>query len=316
MFTEAPLSKPHIGQASDGQAFWVQTSDRIRIRVGVWTGKPAQHGTVLIFPGRSEYLERFGRTISSMVNSGYSVVSLDWRGHGLSDRVAEDSKVCHVQRFTDYQNDVAALVDFAEAQALPKPWYLFGNSMGCCIGLRALSNGLSVSAVAFTAPLWDIKMSTPARLLATPISTLAQAIGRSQSYVPGYDSESYVLKTPFSGNKVTHDKETYDFLISLAEQLPELEIGGPTMGWLHQCLKECKSLSTMRSPDLPCLVFCGDQDNVVDIKAIEQRMQNWPRGRFEQLQGAKHELVMEIPSIRDSVLGDTVAFYRDATAII
>ncbi len=312
MEVEAPLNKLVIDGVPSGKASWVHTSDGIRLRAGIWSNQASHKGTVFIFPGRSEYLERFGRTTSALLGSGFAVVSLDWRGHGLSDRIAKNPRACHVTRFTYYQKDVAAIIELAKAKDMPQPWFLFGNSMGGCIGLRALYNDLPVAAAAFTAPLWDIKMSKPLRAIATPISVVAHALGRSQSYVPGYNSESYVLKTPFSGNKVTHDQEAYDFLTTLAKQMPEFEIGGPTMGWLQECLKECKFLSTNPSPDIPCLAFCGDQDEVVEIGAINSRMQNWRRGKFELVQGAKHELVMESSAIRDNVLGKTEAFFKNA----
>ena len=34
---------------------------------------------------------------------------VDWRGHGLSDRVSEDRNTIHVDWFSDYQKDVAAM---------------------------------------------------------------------------------------------------------------------------------------------------------------------------------------------------------------
>lgn len=42
-------------------------------------------------------------------------------------------------------------------------------------------------------------------------------------------------------------------------------------------------------------------------------MKSWPEGQFELIKGAKHELVMEIPPIRERVLGEICDFFT-ATA--
>ena len=310
--TELQLKNHRNGNVPNGEAVLVSTPDGLRLRVGTWGDKSTKHGTVIIFPGRSEYLERFGGTVSAMLNARFSVISVDWRGHGLSDRVADDPKSCHIDDFASYQSDVAALIEFADFKKLPRPWYLFGNSMGGCIGLRALANNLPVVAAVFTAPLWGVQMSQLIRSIAVPTTRLAMALGRPQSYVPGYDGRSYVLKTPFSGNKVTNDEARYSYLVSLAKTNPELEIGGPTLGWLYQCLEECKSLSRLPSPEIPCLAFYGDQDVVVDIGAIERRMESWTRGRCELVKNARHELAMEVPLIRNGVLDKAANFFRMA----
>jgi len=53
--TPAPLyTDVHPGPDS-GQAVWLTTSDGLRIRMGHWTPKDAV-GTVLLFPGRTEYV--------------------------------------------------------------------------------------------------------------------------------------------------------------------------------------------------------------------------------------------------------------------
>ena len=45
-----------------GEAWWVPTTDGARVRVAAWpaaAGGPAR-GTVLLFPGRTEYVEKYG----------------------------------------------------------------------------------------------------------------------------------------------------------------------------------------------------------------------------------------------------------------
>ena len=92
--------------------------DGVRLRVGLWPKRDAR-GTVLIFPGRTEYVEKYGRAASEFAARGYAVATIDWRGQGLSERLIDDPLTGHVFDFADYQIDVAALTEAAAEAGLP-----------------------------------------------------------------------------------------------------------------------------------------------------------------------------------------------------
>lgn len=302
LMDKAPFHSSVAEGPADGAAYWIHADDKVRLRVGLWKTETAKNGTVLLFPGRSEYIENYGRTAVDLAKLRYATFAIDWRGHGLSDRLAKDPMIGHVRRFSDYQKDVAAMIQAAEALALPKPWYLIGHSMGACIGLRAVINGLPVAACAFTSPMWDIKMSPLERCAAWPLSWVAQALGKGDIYVPGVKRQTYVLSSPFEGNKMTHDPDMFRYWVNQAQTLSDLPTAGPSMGWLHEALKECRSLSRVSSPNIPCIVFCADKDEDINIRAIEDRMAVWPNGSCELFQNSKHELFLETPKIRGRVM--------------
>ena len=297
---------------ANGMAYWIHADDKVRLRVGLWKAEKARKGTVLLFPGRSEYIENHGRTAAELDKCGYATFVIDWRGHGLSDRLTDDSMTGHVSRFYDYQSDVAAMINAAEELSLPKPWYLIGHSMGANIGLRAVIEGLPVAACAFTAPMWDIKMSPIERVAAWPLSWAAQAIGKGHIYVPGFNRKPYVLSKSFQDNNMTHDPDMYQYWVNQAQTKSDLPTGGPSMGWFFEALKECRSLSTVCSPDIPCIAFCGDKDETVDVRAIQERMAHWPGGSFELIQEAKHELLLEVPDIRENVMAKICELFTAA----
>ena len=43
-------------------------------------------GTVCIFPGRTEFIEKYFEVVRDLRARGFAVAVLDWRGQGLSDR--------------------------------------------------------------------------------------------------------------------------------------------------------------------------------------------------------------------------------------
>ena len=300
---------------ANSSAYWLNTEDGVRLRIGLWKPDTAALGSVLVFPGRGECVEKYGRNAAEFGKYGYATLVIDWRGQGLSDRLTGDRMVGHVLRFSDYHKDVAAMLKAAEDLELPKPWHLFGHSMGTCIGLRALINGLPVASCGFTAPMWGIKMTAFQRLIALPLSWATQALGKGHVYVPGdkgQERKSYVLSVDFQDNRLTSSADMYDYMVNLATELPDRQTAAPSMGWLYQALRECKALSSMPSPNIPCLVFCGDKDELVDISAVQDRMSRWDEGQFKMIRDAKHDVLSELPEIREPAIASFCRLFLKA----
>lgn len=302
--TDAEFHAEIADGPANGQAVWKTTKDNLRIRVGFWRGEGGKKGTAFLLLGRFGYIERFGRVARALEEHGYATLVVDWRSQGLSDRLTANPKTGHMHRFADYQNDVAAMLEVAEEQKLPKPYHLIGISMGAAIGLRALIEGLPVASVAFISPMWGIKMSPLQRVAAWPLSWAAQTFGVGHLYVPGESSEIYVQSTPFEENNLTHDPDMYLYFNQQAERVPELQIGGPSMSWLYQSLSECRRLSKMPSPAVPCITFTAGNDDLVHNPSIDERMKQWPTGKHRVVENGKHDLLSEVPEIRASVTAE------------
>lgn len=240
---------------------------------------------------------------------GYAMATIDWRGQGIADRLIEEPAPGHVERFADYQRDVAALVAFLRAEALPEPWFVVGHSMGGCIGLRSIHDGLPVRAATFSAPMWGIRMHPALRPAAWALATLGPMVGLGDRLVPSTSPMTYVLEAPFEGNLLTRDREMFEFMQRQLTAHPDLAIGGPTLTWLREALRECRDLRAMASPALPCLTVLRIEERIVNIPAIEDRMARWPGARFDRVAGAEHELMMETPAVRTRFYDVAAAFF-------
>ncbi|MGB2127714.1 alpha/beta hydrolase, partial [Planktomarina sp.] len=108
MLSPAPLNNDLARGPAGASGHWVQTRDGVRLRLGAW--RNGAKGTVLILPGRTEYIEKYGGAAAALAQAGYSSLAIDWRGQGLSDRLLSDRLIGHVHRFSDYQQDVQTLL--------------------------------------------------------------------------------------------------------------------------------------------------------------------------------------------------------------
>ncbi len=301
---------------SDGAAFWLTAQDGVRIRAGLWHAG-ATRGTVFLLPGRSEYVEKYGRSAGVLAQAGYATLTVDWRGQGLADRLPKDRMVKdrmigHVGDFAEYQADMAALLEFATGRGLPQPYYMLSHSMGGCIGLRSLMAGLPFRAAAFCAPMWGIVMADWLRPLVAVLATTARWLAFDHRYAPGTGPQTYVTEVPFVGNLLTTDAEMWDYMRQQALAHPELPLGGPSLGWLKAALAECGALRRLASPACPVICGLGSQERIVDVRQVHERMARWPGGRLDLYPGAEHEVLMERPATREAFLQSAVALFAAA----
>lgn len=304
----APLFTDIHPGPDQASAYWADTSDGIRIRLGVWE-TPGARGTVLIFPGRTEYVEKYGDAAAEFAKRGLASVAIDWRGQGLADRLLDDPLTGHIDHFPDYQKDVAAVMRAVRALNLPRPYFLVGHSMGGCIGLRAVMEGLAVQAAAFTGPMWGIYLSPHMRLPAHLLSTLMPKINQGERLPVGTTREPYVLSAPFEDNLLTTDVEMFDMMRDQITAHPELQLGGPSYIWLREALAETKHLSQRAAPNLPCIVYVGSNERIVDVPRIEARMQTWKGGHLRFVDGGEHEVLMELPAIRQPIFDEMAELF-------
>ena len=72
---DAPFFSEVAKGPSGGRAYWVNTEDNKKIRLGVW--ESGNKGTIVIFPGRAEYIEKYGTAATGLAERGYSTVAVD-----------------------------------------------------------------------------------------------------------------------------------------------------------------------------------------------------------------------------------------------
>lgn len=268
---------------------------------------------MLLLPGRTEYIEKYGRAAAELAMRGYATVAVDFRGQGLADRLLPDAIKGHVEAFADYQLDISAVMKWMQsAHGVNGPFFLLGHSMGGSIGLRAIMNGLPVRAAAFSAPMWGIGISTVMRPLVTPIARMLTALGRGLAYAPTTGPVPYVLKAAFAGNTLTKDRGMWDYMVAHLHAAPALALGGPTVQWLQMAVADCAAMAHLPCPDLPIYCALGTDERIVDPAAIHRRMKRWPGAQFDIIKGAEHEVMMEVPAIRTRFFDRACALFDAA----
>lgn len=299
MIGPAPFHDDVADAPPGARARWLRASDGVRLRVVIWEG--GLRGTAIVFPGRTEFAEKYGRVIARLVARGLSVAVIDWRGQGLSDRLGSNPTLGHVEDFREYQRDVASLLAHPAIAELPEPRHLIAHSMGGTIALRTLLEGAHFDSAVLSAPMWHLQMKAATRELTAKMTRIANSIGFGHRLMPGTNARPTPLAIDFEGNPLTSDRETYEWCVRQVTAHPELALGGPSVQWTRAALEEMARLFVAPLPSLPVLVFLGSEESVVSASIIRTQVRQMTQGTLVTLDGARHEILMERPEILDTV---------------
>ena len=65
----------------------LQTPDGVLIRYARWAPPPGRKGTVCVFQGRAEFIEKYFEVVRDLRARGFAVATFDWRGQGQRCRL-------------------------------------------------------------------------------------------------------------------------------------------------------------------------------------------------------------------------------------
>src|SRR5277367_4909399 len=178
--------------------------DGLRLRAARWTPSRRVRGTVALFMGRAEFIEKYFETIGQLLDRGFAVATLDWRGQGGSARQLKNPRKGHIDDFSLFERDLNALVDDVLGPSCPQPWFGLCHSMGGAIMLSIAQAGrCPFERTVLTAP-----MIGPAGLryprAAHTLVEILDTLGFGGAFAPGGRGASVMVR-PFEDNVLTSD---------------------------------------------------------------------------------------------------------------
>ena len=285
------------------------TTDGIRVRTSFWAANDPV-GTVFVFPGRADYIEKYGGLANFCLSNNLNVIAIDWRGQGLSERLLDDKNIGHIEDFKNYQNDVEVIINEAKDAGLVKPWIIFAHSMGGLIGLRTLHDNPVFEKVVFTSPMWGIQMPPILKSGASIIMSLISLIGKMETYAPTTSPKTRILNEEYEFNKLTSDIRNFKLLRQQLIQHPDLQIGGPSSAWVSAALDEIEFQIGKEPPITPALCFLGEKEEIIDNLAVREFCKNWDSCDLISIPDAKHDLLMEKKMILHSLFEKLEKFIK------
>src|SRR5277367_2579205 len=148
----------------------IRTPDGAELRFARWAPPAGRKGTVCVFHGRGEQIEKYFETVRDLRDRGFAVAMINWRGQGHSARRLRDPRKGYVRDFSDFEIDVETFVQQVVLPDCPPPHFALAHSMGGAVMLRVAHAGKRwFDRMVLSAPMIDLpghRTSFPARAAA------------------------------------------------------------------------------------------------------------------------------------------------------
>ena len=102
-----------------------------RLYAQCWRPAGAARAAIAVVHGFTEHGGRYAWAAGELTAAGYSVYTLDLRGHGRSE-----GRRCFVWSLDEYLDDVDVLIEHVQQHEPGRPLFLFGHSLGGLIAAR------------------------------------------------------------------------------------------------------------------------------------------------------------------------------------
>ena len=269
----------------------VKTPDQISLYTSFFTADDCR-GTVMLLHGFTENIEKFSEVIYGFLKEGFSVCTLDQRGHGRSyrDPKLKYHYLTHVDHFEDYLKDAELVYDrwMKEAKA---PRILFSHSMGGAVAALILERGLvSFDKAVFNSPMIAASTGNFPAWTGIAICRGAKVLGKSK--------EMIFLSGPYTGEEKFEDscasgRERFDWYNEIRKAHPEFQNCSPTYNWTLESLKVTRKILAKGQPEkirIPVILFQASDDQTVLAEPQKAFVERLSDGKLVRIENARHEI--------------------------
>ena len=301
---------------NSGQRFNFPSADGKYALSGIRFLHPHAKGMIIVINGRAQSTLNYAELFYDLYNQGYSVISYDHRGQGLSPHlVPANSQIGHIEHFIDYSADLNAFMEQVVKPPHPssKSLFLIAHSMGAAVATEYLETHTTpppFEAAVFCAPMYQINTAPYPERLAHFIVGSLQTLGLGRHYAPG--EHDYNPQEPFSKNKVTHSLIRWQQMQQIKNDYPSALIAGASSSWVNTSLSTTRMIRARESAiTVPTLILEAGEDQFVINQAETRAGQIIPQCQLRAFPTAKHEILMESDPIRTQALREILRFLKD-----
>lgn len=248
---------------------------------------PAPRARVIVVHGYAEHRGRYAELTARLMAAGFECHLFDLRGHGGSG-----GALGHVERFDDYLDDLALVVQHVRRDATPL--FLVAHSLGGLIALTYVRRANArVDALAVSSPYLRpaFRVSPLRKLMATIGTRVAPSTAVASGLDPQWLSHDERIVTAYATDPLVFRITTPRWFVETARAQQELLAGAAEIR-------------------LPLLMQFGGEDRIADhrrsaevferIGSADKTLIPYP--------GLRHEIFNELA--RDRVIDDLLAWLR------
>jgi len=296
-----------------GESGLVETPDGKLLRYAIWPpAKDSRKGTVCVFEGRGEFIEKYFETVGDILDRGYGVAIFDWRGQGGSGVKGRKFFERHVASFDEYDEDLTTFMLDVVLPDCPPPYHAIAHSTGGLPLVLGLVRRHWFERVILTAPLFSLASTTIPWKLVHFLVGLLSAVGFGGFALPGRSARSFAA-TSFFSNGFTSDEERFNRTKKIMRAAPYMTSKRPKIGWLNAAFSAMSKIRALpKASDLraPVLVVSSRRDCVVSIDEAEAFANRIANATNIVIDGAQHEILLERDELREQFWAAFESFFE------
>ena len=292
----------------------LSAAERLAVRARLWPAEKKRRGNgrLVVLPGFSEFMEKYDPALARLAAAGWDCLLLDWPGQGRSGHLGRRPATCHID---DFSQHIAALGQLLqEAGFLEQRFSILGHSMGGHLAMRAAHQWQDqTDGLVLCAPM--VRPRPGPGWLIEGLAGLLSAYGFRRSGI--FSRRRNVPPPPVFpvDNSLTRDPQGWLGWINICNSQPDLWRGGPSVGWVRAAYRSGRQ--TVSNPAwlaglaVPSLALLAGDEQLVSNSETLRALGRMPDARHICYAGARHELLLEMPQIRDEVFAEIEAFLAE-----
>jgi alpha-beta hydrolase superfamily lysophospholipase len=240
------------------------TVDGTQLYEQCWRPNETPKAALAIVHGHGEHSGRYGNVVEYFVPKGYAVCAFDLRGHGRSPGARG-----HVDRWSDFLEDVHAFLDHLRRHLPDVPIFLYGHSLGGLIVLNLMiEQPEDVRGVISSAPALDTSAFSPVKLmLAKILSVIMPKFTLPTGLEQAALSRDPAVVKAYAEDPLVHDRAT-------------ARMGAEIVAAATRAMQNAANLTA------PLLLLQGEEDRIVPVAA---------GGRFFERAGSEDKTLLRYP---------------------
>ena len=271
-------------------------------------------GTVVLLHGLGESAEKYRELCYYFLESGFTVLAFDQRGHGRSTRLVETGLI-HTTRFSHYVEDLHELLCAQQAH-LPAPRYLYAHSMGGGVAALYLAQhqGFFQKAV-LSSPMIAMQYKGVPRFLGYAACAVLRLFGRGKKRFVGM-SPSPSPEQECLERAEAQSVPRFEAYRKLKLTEPRFHAARPTVIWVQEALRCTRDILKRGAPEgitIPVRVYAAELETLVleaPQRAFAKRL---PNGEFHLVSGTKHEIYFAKDEVFHPYIKDILTFFEERT---
>jgi alpha-beta hydrolase superfamily lysophospholipase len=248
----------------------LSSSGGTTLHAEVYLPDAAPRAVALMVHGYAEHTGRYREVAHVLRDAGCAVLGFDLRGHGRSS-----GKRGHIDRWSDYRDDLDAARKAAAALAPDRPLLAVAHSNGSLITLEALAVAprFACKAAVVSSPFLGLRLAVPAPKiwLAKAASAIYPAFSQKNDLRPADLTSDPAMQAARVADTLCHDVASARWFTEARAAQARVEAAAPSI-------------------EVPTLWLIGGDDPIANPTVAERIARTVPRAEVHVLAGFKHEV--------------------------